>query len=187
MPARAPLRRAERLEARRLAVEQKVYWLDREIKVVEGKVSQGEANIAEGDKRIARLLSAVQKVADRDQHISASLSLWFLSSALAANLAALWALVSSKEIVGDPLFWSFLWFAAGIITSFAAGLARLIIANANWHTLIRVMSSPQSEPDGKSRKAIEGRAITILLAATTAAPLLSFMIGTGVVVAARLA
>lgn len=197
-----PLRRSERVELRDARAARQRDALEAKITMAKAVIDERQGRIAELKDRMAdqeirradlesqmtRLLAVTQKVADRDQQTAATLAAWLLTSALAANLAGLWALINDKTTDHNPLFWALVWFTLGVITSFVAGTVRLAIASKNWTAMMLNLSraAVTEERTEKRRTVVEGKAVNAGIITLTAMPIGLFLTGSIVMVCARL-
>jgi len=196
-----PLRRSERIGIRdayvareRDALEVQIASAKAAIDERQGKIAELKDQMAEThmrrselDIQMTRLIAVTQKIVDRDQQTVATLAAWLLTSALAANLAGLWALIGDKNTDKLSLFWAMIWFALGVATSFLAGTVRLAIASRNWTAMIRNLGNVAVTDDqSEKRPVIEGKNVDAAIIALTAMPIALFMTGAIVMVCARL-
>jgi hypothetical protein len=80
------------------------------------------------DETVRSLMEVLIRQAEQAQREASAIAVWLLSSALAANLAGIWAMIPQKSMDHRSLQWSIIWFVSGAISSLLAGLYRASIA-----------------------------------------------------------
>jgi hypothetical protein len=163
------------------------------------RANENRLALAEARADVQRHAEILKAHSDRSQRTVAATSLWFLSSALAGNIAGIWALLGKSEIDHRSLFWAMMWFSLGVVVSFIAGAWRLRRSNerdlrfSSW-AQNAIMLSTDGADRSKNPSGIDPKSLAsltnyvdliweIFLGVT---PIFLFMMGSGVAVYSRL-
>jgi hypothetical protein len=126
-----PLLSAERKAIRRLKLELRVEAFKAKEDVIVGQLSATSREKEELVKAKQQLRDMLLRKADHSRHQASTMAAWLISSALAANLAGIWAVISQKGMDRPSLYFALICFSIGALFAYQAGSRQGRISSVN--------------------------------------------------------